>query len=62
MERLRMAAMAQGDDKLQMPMINNLANEIWKCKEAKQTVKKRPRWVIRKNAAFSWKPWVPSPT
>ena len=36
MERLRMAAMAQGDDKLQMPIINNLANEIWKCKEAKQ--------------------------
>ncbi|GAB6906628.1 CO dehydrogenase/acetyl-CoA synthase delta subunit, TIM barrel [Desulfosarcina cetonica] len=42
MERLRMAAMAQGDDKLQMPMINNLANEIWKCKEAKQTVEEAP--------------------
>ena len=35
MERLRMAAMAQGDDKLQFPIINNLANEVWKCKEAK---------------------------
>jgi acetyl-CoA decarbonylase/synthase complex subunit delta len=42
MERLRMAAMAQGDDKLQMPIINNLANEIWKCKEAKQTVEEAP--------------------
>ena len=42
MERLRMAAMAQGDDKLQYPMINNLGNEIWKCKEAKQTVEDAP--------------------
>ena len=42
MERLRMAAMAQGDDKLQMPIINNLANEIWKCKEAKQDAAEAP--------------------
>ncbi len=37
MERLQMAAMAQGDDKLQLPIINNLANEVWRCKEANQT-------------------------
>ena len=42
MERLRMAAMAQGDDKLQFPMINNLGNEIWKCKEAKLTADEAP--------------------
>jgi acetyl-CoA decarbonylase/synthase, CODH/ACS complex subunit delta len=42
MERLCMAAMTQGDDKLQLPMINNLANEIWKCKEAKQSVNEAP--------------------
>lgn len=42
MERLTMAAMTQGDDKLQNPMINNLANEVWKCKEAKQTVEEAP--------------------
>jgi acetyl-CoA decarbonylase/synthase complex subunit delta len=30
-----MAALAQGDDKLQFPIINNLGNEVWKCKEAK---------------------------
>ncbi len=42
MERLNMAALTQGDDKLQLPMINNLANEIWKCKEAKQTVDEAP--------------------
>ncbi len=42
MERLTMAAMTQGDDKLQNPIINNLANEVWKCKEAKQTVVEAP--------------------
>jgi acetyl-CoA decarbonylase/synthase complex subunit delta len=42
MERLSMAAMSQGDDKLQYPMINNLGNEVWKCKEAKQTAEEAP--------------------
>lgn len=42
MERLRMAALSQGDDKLQYPVINNLGNEVWKCKEAKLTEKEAP--------------------
>lgn len=42
MERLNLAAMMQGDEKLQYPLINNLGNEIWKCKEAKQTVDQAP--------------------
>ena len=42
MERLGMAALTQGDDKLQLPIINNLANETWKCKEAKQTADEAP--------------------
>ena len=42
MERLAQAAMTQGDDKLQNPMINNLGNEVWKCKEAKQTADEAP--------------------
>ena len=42
MERLGMAALAQGDDKLQQPMISNLANEIWRCKEAAQTAEDAP--------------------
>jgi len=42
MERIRMAALAQGDDKLQFPLINNLGNEVWKCKEAKQSVEEAP--------------------
>lgn len=42
MERLRMAALSQGDDKLQFPLINNLGNEVWKCKEAKLTAAEAP--------------------
>ena len=42
MERLRMAALNQGDDKLQLPLINNVGNEVWKCKEAKQSVDEAP--------------------
>ncbi len=42
MERLAMAAMVQGDDKLQYPMVNNLGNEVWKCKEAKQPTEEAP--------------------
>jgi acetyl-CoA decarbonylase/synthase complex subunit delta len=42
MERLTMAAMVQGDEKLQFPMINNLGNEVWKCKEARQKADDAP--------------------
>jgi acetyl-CoA decarbonylase/synthase, CODH/ACS complex subunit delta len=42
MERLRMAALSQGDDKLQYPIINNLGNEVWKSKETKLTEKEAP--------------------
>lgn len=42
MERLRMAGLTQGDDKLQLPLINNLGNEVWKCKEAKQSLEDAP--------------------
>ena len=42
MERIRMAALTQGDDKLQLPLINNLGNEVWKCKEAKLSVDEAP--------------------
>jgi acetyl-CoA decarbonylase/synthase complex subunit delta len=42
MERLRMAGLTQGDDKLQLPLINNLGNEVWKCKEAKLSLEEAP--------------------
>jgi acetyl-CoA decarbonylase/synthase complex subunit delta len=42
MERIRMAALAQEDEKLQYPIINNLGNEIWKAKEANLTQEEAP--------------------
>ncbi len=42
MERLRMAALTQGDAKLQLPIINNIGNEVWKSKEAKESAEAAP--------------------
>jgi acetyl-CoA decarbonylase/synthase complex subunit delta len=42
MERIKMAALTQEDEKLQMPMISNIGNEIWKCKEAKESIDEGP--------------------
>jgi len=41
-ERIRLAALTQEDDKLQSPIINNIGNEVWKCKEAGQSVDEAP--------------------
>lgn len=42
MERIRMAALTQEDDKLQNPIIANVGNEVWKCKEAGQVIEEAP--------------------
>ncbi|MDZ7759763.1 MAG: acetyl-CoA decarbonylase/synthase complex subunit delta [Desulfovermiculus sp.] len=42
MERIKLAALTFGDDKLQLPLYNNLAFEVWKCKEAKMPVDENP--------------------
>jgi acetyl-CoA decarbonylase/synthase complex subunit delta len=41
-ERISQAGLTQEDEKLQIPMINNLGNEIWKCKEAGQPKEEVP--------------------
>ncbi|MEL7562114.1 acetyl-CoA decarbonylase/synthase complex subunit delta [Dehalogenimonas sp. 4OHTPN] len=43
MERIRTAALTQQDDKLQLPLICNIAREIWKSKEAKVSEADDPR-------------------
>jgi CO dehydrogenase/acetyl-CoA synthase delta subunit len=35
MERIRLAALTQQDDKLQVPFICNLGREVWKAKETR---------------------------
>jgi len=42
MERMRMAALTQQDEKLQVPIICNLGKEVWKTKEAKITEAENP--------------------
>ena len=42
MERIRMAALTQEDDKLQVPIISNIGNEVWKSKEAGQPMEEAP--------------------
>jgi acetyl-CoA decarbonylase/synthase complex subunit delta len=42
MERIGMAALTQEDDKLQLPMVSNIGNEVWKCKEAGETIEAAP--------------------
>jgi acetyl-CoA decarbonylase/synthase complex subunit delta len=43
MERMRMAALTQQDEKLQFPIICNIAKEVWKTKEAKISEKEDPK-------------------
>jgi acetyl-CoA decarbonylase/synthase complex subunit delta len=42
MERIRMAALTQEDDKLQVPMVSNIGNEVWKSKEAGLSIEAEP--------------------
>ncbi|MFC1865268.1 acetyl-CoA decarbonylase/synthase complex subunit delta [Chloroflexota bacterium] len=42
MERIRMAALTQQDEKLQLPIICNIAKETWKTKEVKIPIGEEP--------------------
>jgi len=42
MERMRMAGLTQQDDKLQFPIICNIAKEVWKTKEAHILTEEEP--------------------
>ena len=43
MERMRMAALTQQDDKLQFPIVCNIAREVWKSREVKISEKEDPK-------------------
>jgi len=42
MERIRMAALTQEDDKLMLPLMNCIGPEVWKTKECKLTLEEAP--------------------
>ncbi|MFH0822019.1 MAG: acetyl-CoA decarbonylase/synthase complex subunit delta [Pseudomonadota bacterium] len=43
MERIRQSALTQNDAKLQYPIVNNIAEEVWKTKEAKLPAAEDPK-------------------
>jgi len=43
MERIRMAALTQQDEKLQFPLIGNIGKEVWKTKEVKLAEAEDPK-------------------
>lgn len=54
MERLKIAALLQDDKMTQMPIINNIAAEIWKVKEVKETEDVFPEWGNVEERAINW--------
>jgi len=42
MERICLAALAQNDEKMQLPFINDLGKEAWKTREATLTIEEQP--------------------
>ena len=54
MERLRIAALLQDDKMTQMPIINNIAVEIWKSKEAKESEENYPEWGNAEERGINW--------
>ncbi len=53
-ERLKLAALTQGDEMTRMPVISNLASESWKLKESKVSIEDEPDWGDQKTRAISW--------
>ncbi len=54
MERLKIAALMQDDKMTQMPMICNLAPEVWKVKEVKESEEKYPEWGNQEERGINW--------
>jgi acetyl-CoA decarbonylase/synthase complex subunit delta len=54
MERLKIAALSQDDKMTQMPMINNIASEVWKIKEVKESEKDYPEWGDIEQRGINW--------
>jgi len=54
MERLKIAALLQDDKMTQMPIINNIAAEIWKVKEVKESEQAYPEWGSIEERGINW--------
>lgn len=54
MERLKIAALQQGDEMTRMPIISVLGPEVWKTKESRVSVAEEPTWGDPGKRAISW--------
>jgi CO dehydrogenase/acetyl-CoA synthase delta subunit len=54
MERDRLAALAQNDAKMQMPIICNMGREAWKARESKISVEEEPAYGDIKKRGILW--------
>ncbi len=54
MQRIRLAALAQGDDKLKSPMINLVGKEAWKAREAKISIEEEPSFGDLATRGILW--------
>jgi acetyl-CoA decarbonylase/synthase complex subunit delta len=54
MERLKIAALLQDDKMTQMPIINDIAPEVWKVKEVKETEESTPEWGDQEARGINW--------
>lgn len=54
MQRIRLAALAQGDDKLKSPFINMIGKEAWKAREAKISEEEEPTFGNLATRGILW--------
>ena len=54
MERIRLTALKQGDDKMQVPMICDVAKYCWKTREAGISVEEEPTFGDIKTRGILW--------
>ena len=52
-DRIRLAALAQGDADLQMPILAAVCNDTWGVKESTASVEDEPAWGDREERAIS---------
>jgi acetyl-CoA decarbonylase/synthase, CODH/ACS complex subunit delta len=53
-ERLKIAAVLQNDKMTQMPIINNIAKEVWKTKEVLESEENYPKWGDQEKRAVNF--------
>jgi len=54
MERLKIAALIQNDRMTQMPIITDVAPEVWKLKEVKESEEHYPQWGNQEERGINW--------